>query len=150
MIKRTIEIPRKLSSDLIFGLINTYYAGNYNTSRKSNNRLNVKRLYRFKSNGWETIIKQMRFEDRGYLQIKDNILSFKIDIKKQLIFSISILVITVLISWKFDMVSFLITCGLIFLTMIIIWLYGMNKANTFLKAELNKISDLLKMQDSIN
>jgi hypothetical protein len=145
--KRQLNIPTNLSIETVFQIIETHLDGRYKTFRKSDLRLIIKKTYKFQSNGREVIMKQLSFNDSGYFQILDNTLTLKINLTKQLIFWISVLVVGLLIFWKYFLFPIQSTILLICLPILIVWVFEIISLNDFIKNELNEISK--KMKDSI-
>ena len=144
MIKKQIHKPEGLSADSIFQIIEIYFSGRYKTTRQSNSILKVKRLYKYQTSfGWSNITKQLDFNDSGYFKIQDNHLSFKIDLSKQIVFWTLLAMAGLFVLWKVFHVSFLYSCLLIFIPLLIGWFNGLYELSQFIKFELNEISKRL-------
>jgi len=145
MIKKQIQISSDLSADSTFQIIDIYFASRYKTTRQSDSALKVKRLYTYPSSfGWNKIMKQLSFNDSGYFQIKDNELSFSFDLTKQIVFWILMTISGFFILRGLFHVSFIISCMLIFVPLIIGWINGLYELKQFIRLELDTISKRLK------
>lgn len=143
MIKKQIPIPKDLSVDSIFSIIEMYFAGRYKTTRNSESRIDIKRLYKYQSNGREMIYKQMNFKDYGNFRVKDNSIIFRISLTKQAIFWFTILMFGFFITWKVWNTSFLLSLFLILAPILIVWINGIFKTKKFMSKEIVEISKQL-------
>ena len=143
MIKKLIPKPKDLSADSIFSIIEMYFAGRYKTTRNSDSRIDIKRLYKYQSNGREVFYKQMNFKDYGNFQVKDDSIIFKICLTKQAIFWCSMLTFGFFLSWKVWDASFLLSLFLITTPILIVWINGLIETKEFMSKEIAEISKLL-------
>lgn len=143
MIRNQIHKPENLSADSVFQIIEIYFTGQYKTTRQSDSKLKIKRLYKYQSNGWETIQRQLSFRDSGYFQVDNNSLSFSIDLTKQIVFWTLMAASGMFILWKLFHLSFLLTLILIFVPLLIGWIIGLYGLKQFIDLELDAITKRL-------
>jgi hypothetical protein len=143
MIKKQIPIPKDLSADSIFSIIEMYFAGRYKTTRNSKLRLDIKRLYKYQSNGREMIYKKINFKDYGNFRVKGNSIIFKICLTKQAIFWLTMLIFGFFITWKVWNTSFLLSLFLILTPILIVWINGIIETEKFMSKEIVEISKQL-------
>jgi len=143
MIRKLINKPENLSADSVFQIIEIYFTGQYKTIRQSDSKLKIKRLYKYQSNGWETIQRQLSFRDSGYFQVDNNSLSFSIDLTKQIVFWTLMAASGMFILWKLFHLSFLLTLILIFVPILIGWSIGLIGLKQFVDLQIDAISKRL-------
>jgi hypothetical protein len=140
MIIKSKKIKTNLSSDSIFKIIELYFDKQYKITRLSDKKLKIKKLYKYQSNGWETILKQLSFKDSGYFYFDKNILSLKIDLTKHLVFWILLSSIVFYIFLNLFKLSIIVTSILIFVPIIIAWTIGIYNLRQFIDFEIKEIS----------
>lgn len=144
MIKKQTNKPTDLSADSIFSIIELYLAGTYKTTRISDSRLNIRRLYKYNSaNSRDVAHKRMNFKDSGYFIIHDDSIIFKISLGKQFLFWMTSLVFGVLITWKVWNAPFLLSFFLIATPILIVWITGIIELKEFMSKEVAEISKQL-------
>ncbi len=99
-IKKWISKPKDLSSDSIFLINEMHFSNKYKLIRISDSIFRFKRLYRFQSDGWETIFKQLRFNDNGLIKVKNNKIIYVLNFTKQFIVTILGLITLFIIFWE--------------------------------------------------
>ena len=79
-IYKKIDSPLHLTENSVFDLIGYYFSNKYRVERiLSPSGIRFKRIYNFKSNGWETIQKPLGPTDSGFICIqKDKLLIYLI------------------------------------------------------------------------
>jgi hypothetical protein len=146
MIKKQIDKPKDLSTDSVLSIIEMNLAGRYKTSRVSDSKLNIRRLYRYISaNSREVAHKRMNFKDSGYFLIRDNSIVFRIVLGKQILFWLALLVFGVLLTWKVWNASFLLALFLIITPILVVWINGIIEIKEFMRKELMEISRHLRV-----
>jgi hypothetical protein len=144
MIKKRIPYPKDLSADSIFSIIEMYFAGRYKTSKISDTRVSVRRLYKYHTaNSREVAHKRMSFSDSGYFLIQKDSITFGISLGKQLLFWLTLLVFGVLITWKVWNASFLLSFFLITTPISVIWIIGILELKDFIDYEMMQIEKRL-------
>ncbi|MCU4166671.1 hypothetical protein [Carboxylicivirga caseinilyticus] len=149
MIKNKIYKPDNLTSDSIIQIIEIYFSGRYKTMRQTDTKIRIKRLYKFKSNGWEVIYKQMDFKDSGYFNIYDDNISFSFDLTKLIVFWTLISIIGFFVLWQLSHLSLVISFALIFIPLIFVWINGLYGLKQFTKFELDTISKRLNDSSTV-
>ena len=89
-------------------------------------------------------MKYLNFNDLGYFQYSDDCLLFVIDLSKQIVFSIPIVILGVFVIWRLFFASFIYSCFLSFIPLAVFWISGLLDLKDFIDAELNAISIRLK------
>ena len=140
MITKYILKPENQSNDSVFKAIENYLSGRYKLVRLSESKIKIKRLYKFQSDGWEVIIKQLNLKDSGYFEINNNNISYTPKFYKPLIFWTLISILVFFILWQLFHVSLSISLITIILPSIIGWIIGLYNLKKFLNHELNMIS----------
>ncbi len=144
MIRKQIHKPGNLSNETILQIIEAQLNGRYKTSRESDSKLNIKRLYKYESNGWETITKQLNIIDTGYFKINNNSISVRFTTWKHLIFWISFLTLGFLLIWKVWEASLGLSIALSTIPISLVWIIGIHDFNSFINKELFKIEKQFK------
>lgn len=140
MITKYILKPENQSNDSVFKAIENYLSGRYKLVRLSESKIKIKRLYKFQSDGWEVIMKQLNLKDSGYFEINNNNISYTPKFSKPLIFWTLISILVFFILWQLFHVSLSISLITIILPSIIGWIIGLYNLKKFLNHELNMIS----------
>lgn len=99
MIYTFINRPKNLSIDSIFGIIEIYFRGKYKVVSWLDKELTIRRLYKHRSNGWELILKQLKFNDLVYFKVLENTIKFEVVVWKQLLVLLAFLILGFAISW---------------------------------------------------
>ena len=141
LIRKQINNRKGLSTDAIFSIIELHLAGTYKTTRISDSRLNIRKLYTYTSaNSREVTHKQMNFKDSGHFIVSENSTLFIINLKKQFIFWMTLLVFGILITWKLWEASLLLSFALITTPILIIWIIKIIALKKFMLKEITEIS----------
>ena len=141
LIKKQINTPKGLSPDAIFSIIELHIAKTYKTTRISDLKLNIRKLYTYTfSNNREVIHKQMNFKDSGYFIVSNDSILFIISLRKQLFFWLIASVLGVLIFWKLWEASLLLSIFLITTPILIFWIIKIIELKKFMSKEIEEIS----------
>jgi hypothetical protein len=141
MIKKRINKPKGVSKDFIISIIELHLAETYKTTRISDSRLNIRKLYKFNSaNSQEVVHKQMNFKDSGYFIVNDDAIIFMINLRKQFLFWMILLVLGVFVTWKLWNATLLFSFTLITSPILLIWIIGIIKLKEFMSKEFIEIS----------
>lgn len=144
MIKKQIKTPKGVSADAIFSIIELYLAGTYKTSRISDSRLNIRKLYTYISaNSREVVHKQMSFKDSGYFIVSEDSTLFIINLRKQLFFWLILSVLGILITWKLWEASLLLSIFLITIPILIFWIIKIIELKKFMSKKVEEIEQKL-------
>ncbi|PQJ68589.1 hypothetical protein [Polaribacter butkevichii] len=144
MMKKQIDKPRDVSDDAIFSIIELQLSKNYKTTRVSNSRLNIRKLYNYTSaNHREVTHKQLNFKDSGCFTVSDTSIVFMMNLKKQFLFWMILWTFGILITWKIWNASLLLSLFLITTPILIIWLIRTVALKKFMSNELVEISKQL-------
>ena len=144
MMKKQIDKPRDVSAHAIFSIIVLQLSKNYKTTRVSNSRLNIRKIYNYASaNNREVTHKQLNFKDSGYFIVNDTSILFMMNLRKQFLFWIILWLFSVLITWKIWNASLFLALFLITIPILIIWLIRLFALKKFMSKEIAEISKQL-------
>lgn len=146
MIEKQLDIPIELPSSFVFKVIKMHYKGRYNTIVVSNKKLIIRKIHPYNYSNKAYAFKKLSFNDYGCFLLFNNKLRFKINLGKQILFWVSMVIVGMVLSVEVFNSSFLyaiiFTCMPIFL----IWIIGLMSLNIFMTNELHEISRKLKVK----
>jgi hypothetical protein len=144
MITKKITKRENLSNDKVHQAIVNQFSGRYSIIRQSKNKIKIKRLYNFQSDGWEVIVKQINLKDTGCFKIDKNFISFTSSVSKPLIFWSLLSILFFFILLNLFRVPFTVSLFTITTPLIAGWTKGFYSLKNFQSHELNMISKRLK------
>jgi hypothetical protein len=121
-----------------------HFSNKYKLIKISDSIFRLKRLYRFQSNGWETIFKQLRFNDNGLVIVKNNKIIYVLDFTKQFIVTILGLITLFIIFWKALNFSVLLSLIIILIPALIIWFIIFLDGNAFIDTMVNDLKNKIR------
>jgi hypothetical protein len=90
----------KFSEDHIFQILDSYFSKTYKLKRITYSIFSLKKLYKYKSNGWEMITKQLVPTDEGLITIKDKKIIVALILDKQLVITVLGGFLLIFMLWK--------------------------------------------------
>lgn len=106
MIYTLIDKPINLSTDAVFGIIEIYFRGKYKVVSWSDKEMVIKKVYKYKSHGWNPIITQLKSIDWICFKALDNSIRFEVIVWKQILAISVFLIFGFVFSWKIWELSF--------------------------------------------
>lgn len=101
-----IDKPINLSTDALFGLIEIYFRGKYKVVSWSDKKMSIRKLYKYKSNGWERTMKRLHSNDLIRFEVVGNSIRFEVIVWKQILVLSAFLLIGFVILWTIWELSF--------------------------------------------
>ncbi|MBN2571605.1 MAG: hypothetical protein JXA68_05715 [Ignavibacteriales bacterium] len=143
-IKKEIERRDNLSIDLVFQIIENNLSDRIKLIKISDSIFRFKKLYKFQSNGWETIFKNLSINDSGVIDVKEKSIIYTIDLTKQLVVTLLASAVTFVIFWKAFNIELFISLSIVILFVLVIWTFILLEGKHLTKSAINEIGKMIR------